>query len=103
MQMAKRYLAAIGAVAVVTAVVTTGTLHAQKQTGSVRTAAPINQSDLPQQMRPEAKIVKGYVPPKTAWGDPQLAGAYTNSDESGIPFERPAQFDGKKQADVTPE
>src|SRR5262249_4062527 len=62
-----------------------------------------NQSDLPDHMRPEAKIVKNYVPPKTAWGDPQIAGAYTNSDESGIPFERPAQFDGKKLADVSPE
>jgi hypothetical protein len=76
---------------------------AQQQKGEVRTAKPISQSDLPAQMRPEAKIVKGYVPPKTAWGDPQIAGAYTNSDESGIPFERPAQFDGKKLADVTPE
>jgi hypothetical protein len=77
--------------------------HAQQQKGDVRTAKPINQSDLPAQLRPEAKIVKNYVPPKTAWGDPQIAGAYTNSDESGIPFERPADFDGKKQADVTPD
>src|ERR1051326_7449815 len=78
-------------------------IEGQQQKGDVRTAKPINQSDLPVQLRPEAKIVKGYVPPKTAWGDPQLAGAYTNSDESGIPFERPAQFEGKKLADVTPD
>jgi hypothetical protein len=77
--------------------------HAQQQKGEVRTAKPINQSDLPAQLRPEAKIVKGYVPPKTAWGDPQIAGAYTNSDESGIPFERPAEFDGKRVGDITPE
>jgi len=77
--------------------------HAQQQKGDVRTARPINQSDLPAQLRPEARIVKGYVPPKTAWGDPQISGAYTNSDESGIPFERPAEFEGKKIADVTPE
>ena len=94
--MTKRYLLATGVLAMACATV----IHAQQQKGTVRTAAPINQSDLPQQLRPEAKIVKGYVPPKTAWGDPQLAGAYTNSDESGIPFERPAQFDGKKTADV---
>ena len=77
--------------------------YAQQQKGDVRTAKPISQSDLPAQLRPESKIVKGYVPPKTPWGDPQIAGAYTNSDESGIPFERPAEFEGKKQADVTPE
>ena len=76
---------------------------AQQQKGEVRTAKPINQSDLPAQLRPEAKIVKGYVPPKTSWGDPQIAGAYTNSDESGIPFEKPAQFEGKKLADVSPD
>jgi hypothetical protein len=81
----------------------TATLSAQQQKGEVRTAKPISQSDLPAQLRPEAKIIKGYVPPKTAWGDPQIAGAYTNSDESGIPFERPAQFDGKKLADVSPD
>jgi len=80
-----------------------GAVGAQQQKGDVRTATPINQSDLPAQLRPEAKIVKGYVPPKTAWGDPQIAGAYTNSDESGIPFEKPAQFDGKKLADVSPD
>ena len=28
-------------------------------------------------------------PPPTPWGDPDIAGAYNNSDESGIPFERP--------------
>src|SRR3979490_113389 len=99
MQMAKRFLAAVGVLALAGATMT----HAQQQKGTVRTAAPINQSDLPEHMRPEAKIVKGYVPPKTAWGDPQLAGAYTNSDESGIPFERPAGFDGKKAGEVTPE
>ena len=78
-------------------------IGAQQQKGEVRTAKPINQSDLPAQLRPEAKIVKGYVPPKTPWGDPQIAGAYTNSDESGIPFEKPAQFEGKKLADVSQE
>ena len=97
--MTKRFLAAAGVLAMIGATA----VQAQQQKGTVRTAAPINQSDLPAKMRPDAKIIKGYVPPKTAWGDPQLAGAYTNSDESGIPFERPAEFDGKKVADVTPE
>ena len=76
-------------------------LGAQQQKGDVRVARPVNQGDFPEHMRPEAKIVKGYVPPKTPWGDPQITGAYTNSDESGIPFEKPAQFEGKKLSDVT--
>src|SRR5689334_25438854 len=96
--MTKKFLIAAGL-----AVASVAIAGAQQSKGDVRTAKPISQSDLPAQLRPEAKIVKGYVPPKTAWGDPQLAGAYTNSDENGIPFERSAEFDGKKQADLTPE
>jgi hypothetical protein len=41
-----------------------------------------------------------YTPPRTAWGDPDLQGNFTNKDESGIPFERPSAFDGKKIDDV---
>jgi hypothetical protein len=48
--------------------------------------------------RPDAR--KSYTPPKTAWGDPDLQGTYTNKDESGIPFERPGEFEGKKIDDV---
>src|SRR4051812_45721937 len=94
--MTKRSFFIAGAIITCTAVA-----GAQQQKGTVRTAAPINQSDLPQQLRPESKIVKGYVPPKTAWGDPQISGAYTNSDESGIPFERPAAFEGRRLEDIT--
>ena len=47
------------------------------------------------------KAPKPYVTPKTPWGDPDLRGVYTNNDESGIPFERPAEFDGKSLKDVS--
>ena len=50
---------------------------------------------------PAKKIVKIYVPPKTVWGDPNIAGVYTNNDESLIPFERPAQFEGRRLEDIT--
>src|SRR2546423_175893 len=43
---------------------------------------------------------KTYTPARTAWGDPDLAGVYTNKDENGIPVERPSQFEGKKLEDV---
>jgi len=48
------------------------------------------------------KAVKAYVPPKTVWGDPNLAGVYTNNDESLIPFERPAKFEGRTLESITP-
>jgi len=43
---------------------------------------------------------KPYAPVKTAWGDPNLQGVYTDKDENGIPFERPNQFDGKRAEDL---
>ena len=50
---------------------------------------------------PPAKTKKPYAPPRTPWGDPDLPGVYTNNDESGIPLERPSQFEGKKLEDVS--
>jgi hypothetical protein len=41
-----------------------------------------------------------YAPGKTAWGDPNLQGVYTDKDENGIPLERPNQFDGKRAEDL---
>ena len=39
--------------------------------------------------RPGApRSAKAWTPPRTAWGDPDLSGSYTNTNESGTPFER---------------
>jgi hypothetical protein len=40
--------------------------------------------------------------PRTPWGDPDLQGTYTNSNESGIPMERPPEFAGKRLDEVQP-
>src|SRR5690242_1913844 len=45
----------------------------------------------------------GWKAARTPWGDPDLAGVYTNSDEAGIPFERPPEFEGRRLDDVTGE
>ena len=47
-------------------------------------------------------VSKNWKPARTAWGDPDVSGVYTNSDESGIPFERPAEFEGRRLEDITP-
>jgi hypothetical protein len=39
--------------------------------------------------------------PRTPWGDPDLQGYYTNKYEYGTPFERPADFAGKRVEDVS--
>ena len=45
---------------------------------------------------------QSYSAPRTPWGDPDLQGTYTNSNESGIAMEKPAEFAGKRVEEVTP-
>ncbi len=81
------------------AAVVAAALGAQAQT-----SAPIQASDVPQRKKVAPLPPRGtYVPPKTSWGDPAIAGAYNNSDESGIPFERPAEYAGRTLDSFTPE
>jgi hypothetical protein len=44
-----------------------------------------------------------YSAPRTPWGDPDLQGSFTNSDESLIPMERPDSLSGRALTDITPE
>ena len=53
------------------------------------------------ELHPAAAVPKNWKPARTAWGDPDLTGVYSNSDEAGIPFERPAQFEGRRLEDIT--
>ena len=48
-----------------------------------------------------AEATKNWRTARTPWGDPDISGVYTNSDESGIPFERPADFEGRRLEDIT--
>ena len=41
--------------------------------------------------------------PRTSWGDPNIEGTYTNKDEYGTPFERPAELEGKQRREFGPE
>lgn len=45
---------------------------------------------------------KHWKPARTPWGDPDLTGIYTNSEEYFTPLERPAEFEGRKLEDITP-
>jgi hypothetical protein len=41
------------------------------------------------------------VAPRTPWGDPDLQGNFTNKSEQSTPFERPAEFEGRRHEDLT--
>jgi hypothetical protein len=45
---------------------------------------------------------KGWVPPRTPWGDPDISGNFTTKDEYTTPFERPKEWDGRQMEDITP-
>src|SRR5215472_17938889 len=51
---------------------------------------------------PDPQALKNWRPGHTAWGDPDLTGVYSNSEESGIPFERPAEFANRRLDEVSP-
>jgi hypothetical protein len=47
-----------------------------------------------------ATTARHFVQPRTAWGDPDLQGTYTNKYELNTPFERPKEFEGRRIEDV---
>ena len=47
------------------------------------------------QSRTDTSRQAGWTAPKTPWGEPDLQGIWTNVNEGGIPFERPAGPDGR--------
>ena len=50
--------------------------------------------------KPPVAPKPGWAPPKTAWGDPDISGTFTNKTEQGTPMERPAGFEGRSVDDV---
>ena len=71
--------------------------------GTVRRADPIRPEEVPVRKKAAPIPPRGtYKPPRTPWGDPDIAGAYNNSDETGIPFEQPKEFAGRRLEDFTP-
>src|SRR5512143_2754511 len=49
-----------------------------------------------------AASADAYRAPRTTWGEPDLQGTWANDNEYATPLERPAEFEGKTLADITP-
>lgn len=45
---------------------------------------------------PPVAAAADWTPPKAAWGDPDLQGAWTSDDSIGVPFERPRRYGQRK-------
>ena len=48
-----------------------------------------------------APVAAQFSPPRTPWGDPDISGDFSNKYELGTPFERPAEFDGRRIEDFS--
>ena len=117
--MSQRFLASLGAIVVVSAAVWSATLPivAQSQSQSQTTTRDVQAIKEAERqlikevaeglkkrdaaMSQQAEVPKNWKPARTVWGDPDLTGVYSNSDEAGIPFERPAEFEGRRLGDIT--
>lgn len=67
-------------------------------------AAPAKVSQarqVPAEATAAAKTKKGWVPPKTSWGHPDLQGIWTSDDMRSVPTARPAAMAGRSS--LTPE
>jgi hypothetical protein len=64
-------------------------VHSTGQTRTASSTAPAT-----------VATAKSWMPPHTAWGDPDISGNFTNLYEVGTPFERPDEFAGRQLGDV---
>ena len=100
--MVKRYVAAIGVGTMVLVPFTSLRAGGQKEQGTVSDGRTRSSRRSARAATAQGEDREGLRPAKDAVGRSAISGAYTNSDESGIPFERPAQFEGKRLEDLTP-
>jgi hypothetical protein len=49
-----------------------------------------------------SRLAKGFTPPKTPWGDPDISGVFDTSPEANTPMERPDKWAGRRMEDITP-
>jgi hypothetical protein len=49
-----------------------------------------------------SRIAKGFTPPKTPWGDPDISGVFDTSPEANTPMERPDEWAGRRMDEITP-
>jgi hypothetical protein len=101
--MTKRSFAMIlglGTIAAMSALTLTTTVGAQTPaTAAGRVSGPMAASSftIP---KPPVPPKPGWTPLKTAWGDPDISGNFTNKYEQGTPIERPNNLEGRRVEEI---
>src|SRR2546423_14245044 len=85
--MSRRFLKLISLLIALLALPLAGPFATRAVLGQTKTSAP-------------ASSAQKWVAPRTAWGDPDLQGWFTNLSENGTPLERPNNFAGRQLEDV---
>ena len=49
-----------------------------------------------------SRLAKGFTPPKTPWGDPDISGNFDTSPEANTPIQRPDEWAGRTMNSITP-
>ena len=110
--MRKRFLVSLGALTAEIAVLSLAAASVAGQTptaGVKATASAANPPPLARETRasfgevkalappkPAEPAKRGWTPPRTAWGDPDLQGTWPGTAMMGVPLERPAQLGEKR-------
>ena len=83
--------------------ITTVVLLAEPQSVSPRTGTATLPDATSVKAFIAAQVTKGFTPPKTPWGDPDISGVFTTKNEANTPLERPAYWSGRRMQDITPQ
>ena len=49
-----------------------------------------------------SRMARGFTPPRTPWGDPDISGVFDTSPEANTPMERPDEWAGRNMDAITP-
>jgi len=96
-----RTLAAVLFAGGTAAFILTASVEGQSGTSELRTRAEATPGWAAAKAFIASRIQKGFTPPKTPWGDPDISGNFDTSPEANTPMERPAEWAGRTMDSIT--
>jgi len=90
--MSHRFLISMGILGAAIAVLSLSAVAGQAPKSTARAKAGEKATAAPKAVKP-GPAAKGWAPPKTPWGDPDLQGVW--NDATSTPLQRPNELSGK--------